>query len=73
MTFGFATVNLYILPLQQHLVPVKPLLAMSGIGMEFLTGLFKKLMQGELMPEDWRKSVLVPLYTGKGVIKECGN
>ena len=25
------------------------------------------------MPDEWRRSVLVPLYKGKGDIKECGN
>ena len=25
------------------------------------------------MPDEWRMSVLVPLYKGKGDIKECGN
>ena len=25
------------------------------------------------MPYEWRKSVLVPLYKGKGDVKECGN
>ena len=27
----------------------------------------------EGMPEEWRKSELVPLYKGKGNTKECGN
>ena len=25
------------------------------------------------MPDEWRRSVLVPLYKGKGDIKECRN
>ena len=25
------------------------------------------------MPDEWRRSMLVPLYKGKGDIKECGN
>ena len=25
------------------------------------------------MPDEWRRIVLVPLYKGKGDIKECGN
>ena len=73
MSCEVCIVNLYILPLQQHLVPVEAWLAMGGIGVEFLTGLFNKLLQGEPMPENWRKSVLVPLYKGKGNIKKCGN
>ena len=34
---------------------------------------FKRLLRGEKIPDEWRKSVLVPLYKGKGDIKECGN
>ena len=34
---------------------------------------FNRLLQGEKMPDEWRSSVLVPLYKGKGHIKECGN
>jgi len=25
------------------------------------------------MPEDWRKSFIVPIFKGKGYIQECGN
>ena len=34
---------------------------------------FDRLLQGEKMPDEWRRSVVVPLYKGKGDIKECGN
>ena len=34
---------------------------------------FNRLLRGEKMPDEWRRSVLVPLYKGKGDIKECGN
>ena len=33
---------------------------------------FNRLLQGEETPDEWRRSVLVPLYKGKGDIKECG-
>ena len=38
-----------------------------------LTKLMNKLLKGEKMPEEWRKSVLIPIYKGKGDSKECGN
>ena len=41
--------------------------------MEFLVNFFNRLLQGKKMPDEWRRSVLVPLYKGKGDIKECGN
>ena len=34
---------------------------------------FNGLLQWEKMPDEWRSSVLVPLYKGKGNIKECEN
>ena len=34
---------------------------------------FNKLLQGEKISDEWKRSVLVPLYKGKGDIKECGN
>jgi hypothetical protein len=42
-------------------------------GVRFLTDVFNNLLQGEEMPDEWRSSVLVPFYKGKGDIKECGN
>ena len=34
---------------------------------------FNRLLQGEKMPDKWRRDVLVSLYKGKEDIKECGN
>jgi len=31
------------------------------------------MMYGDRMPESWRRSVLIPLYKGKGDPKECSN
>ena len=31
------------------------------------------MMDGMSMPESWRKSVLIPLYKGKGDAKSCSN
>ena len=48
-------------------------IALGNKGVEFLVNFFNRLLQGEKMPDEWRKSVLVSLYKGKGDIKECGN
>ena len=42
-------------------------------GMELLVNFFNRLLRREKIPEEWSRSVLVPLYKGKGDIKECGN
>ena len=54
-------------------IPVEVWIALGNKGVEFLVSFFNRLLQGEKMPDEWRRSVLVPLYKGKGDIKECGN
>ena len=41
--------------------------------MKFLTRLFNRLLMGERMPEEWRRSVLIPIYKNKGDAQCCGN
>ena len=54
-------------------VPVEARICLGNRGIEFLTKLFNRLLCGEKMPDEWRKSMLAPFYKGKGDIKECGN
>ena len=54
-------------------IPVEVWIALGNKGVEFLVNFFNRLLQGEKMPDERRRSVLVPLYRGKGDIKECGN
>ena len=54
-------------------IPVEAWIALENKGMEFLVNFFNRLLRGEKMPDEWRRGVLVPLYKGKGDIKECGN
>ena len=37
------------------------------------TKLMNELLKGESMPDEWRRSVLVPIYKWKGYSKECEN
>ena len=48
-------------------------ICISNKGVEFLVNFFNRLLRGEKMPDEWRRSVLVPLYKVKGDIKKCGN
>ena len=41
-------------------------IALGTKGVQFLANLFNRLLGGEKMLNDWRRSVLVPLYKGKG-------
>ena len=42
-------------------------------GSGVLTRLFNKILESERMPEEWRLSVLVPIFKNKGDVQSCGN
>ncbi|KAK3507852.1 hypothetical protein QTP70_001473 [Hemibagrus guttatus] len=42
-------------------------------GVEFLTSLFNRVLESERMPEEWRRSVLVPIFKNKGDVQSCSN
>ena len=48
-------------------------IALGNKAVEFLVNFFNRLSRGEKMLDEWRKSVVIPFYKGKGDIKECGN
>ena len=54
-------------------IPVEAWIALGNKGVEFLMNFFNRILRGEKMPDEWRRSVFVSLYKGKGDIKECGN
>ena len=54
-------------------LPVEVWKCMGKMGIEFLTRLFNRLLMGEQMPEEWRRSVLIPSYKNKGNAQCCGN
>ena len=38
-----------------------------------LLDLLQKIFEQEKMPEEWRDSVIVPIFKEKGDIRDCGN
>ena len=54
-------------------IPVEAWIALGNKRVEFLVNFFNRLLREEKMPDNWRRNVLVPLYKGKGDIKECGD
>ena len=46
---------------------------MGNMGIKFLTRLFNRLLMGERMAEEWRRSVLIPIYKNKRDAQCCGN
>ena len=45
----------------------------SPIAIDVLTQIGNNMLNGDSMPMEWRSSVLVPLYKGKGDVRECGS
>ena len=43
------------------------------MGIKFLIRLFNRLLMGERMPKEWRRSVLIPIYKNKGDAQCCEN
>ena len=54
-------------------LPVEVWKCMGKMGIKFLTRLFNRLLMGERMPEEWRRSVLIPIYKNKEDAQYCGN
>ena len=44
-----------------------------GIAIVWLTKLFNHIFRSNEMPEEWRKSILVPIFKNKGDIQSCTN
>ncbi|KAK3547228.1 hypothetical protein QTP86_017837 [Hemibagrus guttatus] len=40
---------------------------------EFLASLFNRVLESEKMPEEWRRSLLVPIFKYKGDVQSCSN
>ena len=54
-------------------LPVEVWKCMGKMGIKFLTGMFDRLLMGERMQEEWRRSVFIPIYNNKGDAQCCGN
>ena len=52
-------------------LPVEVWKCMGEMGIKFFTKLFNRLLMGERMPEEWRRSVLIPIYKNKGDQQCC--
>ncbi|KAK3532456.1 hypothetical protein QTP86_018454, partial [Hemibagrus guttatus] len=54
-------------------VPVEVWKCLGEAAVEFLTSLFNRVLESERMPEEWRRSVLVPIFKNKGDVQSCSN
>lgn len=42
-------------------------------GLEWLTGIFNVIFRTKKIPEEWRWSLMIPLYKNKDDIQNCNN
>ncbi|MCJ8747893.1 hypothetical protein PDJAM_G00158690 [Pangasius djambal] len=54
-------------------IPVEVWKCLGEAAVEFLTSLFNRVLESEKMPEEWRCSVLVPIFKNKGDVQSCSN
>ena len=54
-------------------IPVEAWKYLGREGIDKVTELMQKIWREERMPEDWRNSVITPIYKEKGDIQDCGN
>ncbi|KAL1279411.1 hypothetical protein QQF64_026084 [Cirrhinus molitorella] len=54
-------------------IPVEVWKCLGEAAVEFLTSLFNRVLESEKMPEEWRRSVLVPIFKNKGDVQNCSN
>ena len=46
--------------------------ASGVVGVRVITEIANRILNGQGVPDDWTQSVLVPLYKGKGDVRDCG-
>ena len=54
-------------------IPIEVWRCLGSVATSWLTNLFNKILQTNKMPDEWRKSILVPIYKNKGDIQNCSN
>ncbi|KAK3508193.1 hypothetical protein QTP70_017067 [Hemibagrus guttatus] len=54
-------------------IPVEVWKCLGEAAVEFLASLFNRVLESERIPEEWRRSVLVPIFKNKGDVQSCSN
>ena len=55
------------------MIPVEAWKALGDEGVDILYDLMVKILDQEKIPEEWRESILIPIFKGKGDVQDCGN
>ena len=54
-------------------IPAEAWKSLGEQGIDLLWVLMRKIFEKERMPEQWRESIIVPVYKEKGDIQDCSN
>ena len=54
-------------------IPIEAWKCLGDVGVSWLTNFFNKIILTKKMTDEWRKSILVPIYKNKGDIQSCTN
>ena len=54
-------------------IPVEVWKCLGESALKLLTKLYNRTMESERMPEEWRDSVLIPIFKNKGDVQSCSN
>ena len=60
-------------PQTREWVDTTTMKAAGGFGSRWMTDLINNIVKEGCIPDDWRKSILVPVYKGKGDPLLCGS
>jgi len=53
-------------------IPIEVWKSLGDKGIAWLTNLFNEIMRRKKMSDEWRRSILIPIYKNKGDIQNCG-
>jgi hypothetical protein len=54
-------------------IPIEVWRCLGDITIVWLTKLFNTIFRSNKMPDEWRRSILVPIFKNKGDIQSCTN
>lgn len=54
-------------------IPIEVWICLGEVGVKWLADLFNILLRDAKMPEEWRRSIVVPFFKNKGDAQSCSN
>jgi hypothetical protein len=54
-------------------IPIEVWICLGARAIVWLTKLFNLIFRSNKMPEEWRRSILVPIFKNKGDVQSCTN